>query len=216
MTPCCTSYGCTANAEFDARHAAADLARYRKRGPDATTRLLLEGIRAADGTASSLLDIGAGIGVVAHELLTDTVASAVLVDASGPYVEAACQEAARRGTSSRSAVQLGDLVELAPRIANADAVTMDRVICCYPEFEPLLDAALDHAERLFAFSYPRDRWWVHAPVVLGNLVRRLRRTDFRVFIHPPVAMHALIEQHGFRLVSRRTTIVWSVEVWQRH
>lgn len=215
MSPCCSTFGCTANSEFDARRATADLKRYRKRGPDPSTRMLLAGIRAADGPVASLLDIGAGIGVLAHELLTDTVAGAVLVDASGPYIEAATQEAVRRGDPSRYAFRLGDVVELAASIADADVVTMDRVICCYPEFEPLLGAALDRAERLFGFSYPRDRWWVRGPVRLGNLVRRLRGTDFRVLIHPPDAMHTLIEQRGFRLLSRRTTMIWSVEVWQR-
>lgn len=215
MSTCCSTFGCTANTEFDARRAAADLKRYRKRGPDATTRMLLDEIRSAEPGAVSLLDIGSGIGVIAHELLEYSIAHATLVDASAPSLEVARQEATRRGTSTRCTVLEGDLVTLDGRVGAADLVTMHRVICCYPSSEPLLEAALDRAGRCFGYSYPRDRWWVRVPVWLGNQVRRLRRTAFRVYVHPPEAMAAILRRRGFRLVDRRTTPIWSVEVWRR-
>jgi hypothetical protein len=32
----------------------------------------------------------------------------------------------------------GDFVDVGPQIPSAAIVTLDRVICCYPSFEPLL------------------------------------------------------------------------------
>lgn len=61
---------------FSARRARKDLARYRKKGPDKTTRLLIDALRAAGVEGKTLLDIGAGIGAIDHDLLDAGVASA--------------------------------------------------------------------------------------------------------------------------------------------
>ena len=89
-------------------------------------------------------------------------------------------------------------------VPTASVVTLDRVICCYPFYERLLTEALKHASRGFAFSYPRDRWYVKAGVRLENAMRR-RRTTFRTFVHPEVRMQQLIEGADFTLVSRAQT-----------
>ena len=39
-----------------------------------------------------------------------------------------------------------------------DVVTLDRVICCYPDMPALVDASAAHARRLFGFVAPRERW----------------------------------------------------------
>lgn len=215
MTSCCSGYPAEASAQFDRKKADADLARYRQRGPDPTTRMLIDGIREAWPDLATLLDVGAGIGILTHELLALTNGSATLVDASDAFLETARQEAERRGHRHRCQLSRGDFVELAPTLAPAAVVAMDRVVCCYPAFVPLLEAALGHAERGFAFSYPRDRWYVRAGVALENLPRRLGRNAFRVLVHPPAEMQALVESRGFALVSRRSTLAWSVEVWRR-
>ena len=92
-------------------------------------------------------------------------------------------------------------------------VTLDRVVCCYPFFEPLLDQALQRAARAFAFSYPRDRWYVRLGVWLENALRRRRGNAFRTFVHPPSKMAEQIERAGFRLVSRRRTLSWSCDAF---
>lgn len=94
-------------------------------------------------------------------------------------------------------------------------VALDRVVCCYPLYEELLREALRHAERGFAFSYPRDRWYVRAGIRLENALRRSRRNGFRTFVHPETKMRELITQAGFDLVSQRRTFVWSADVFIR-
>jgi len=97
----------------------------------------------------------------------------------------------------------------------ASVVALDRVVCCYPLYEDLLREALHHAERGFAFSYPRDRWYVRAGMRLENALRRSRRNGFRTFVHPETKMRELITRAGFDLVSQRRTLVWSSDVFVR-
>jgi magnesium-protoporphyrin O-methyltransferase len=215
LAACCSSFTCAAGAQFDAARADADLARYRKRGPDPTTRLLTNAVRTAVNELPTLLDIGAGIGILTHELVDAAAASATIVEASDAYLRIAQEEAARRGNAARYTFHHGDFLTLAPDMPEAHTVTMDRVICCYQAYQALLDAALSHARNTFAFSYPRDRWYVRLAMSAENLIRRFRRNPFRTFMHPPHAMHAVAERHGFRLLSREHTLAWCVELWQR-
>src|SRR5204863_302008 len=57
------------DAVFSEKRASKDLKRYRKKGPDKTTRLLLDALKADGVAGKTLLDIGGGIGVAHHELL---------------------------------------------------------------------------------------------------------------------------------------------------
>jgi magnesium-protoporphyrin O-methyltransferase len=193
--------------------AARDLARYRRKGPDATTRMLRELLATPSPTAGTLLDIGAGIGALTFELLSAGFRHATAVDASPAYVAAGRQEAARRSLAGSVDWVEGDFVHLAPRLAPADVVTLDRVVCCYPAYEPLLESALDRAQLVVGLSYPRDRWYVRAVIALDNGLRWLRCSAFRTFVHSPAGMVALLRTRGFRLVGRRTTLAWSVDVY---
>src|SRR4051794_8151263 len=86
---------------FDTGTARGDLEEYRKHGPAKTTRLLLNAIRSAAHDDKTLLDIGGGVGAIQHELLADTVQSAVHVDASTAYLGASQEEADKRGHLER-------------------------------------------------------------------------------------------------------------------
>src|SRR3989442_14087496 len=99
------------------------------------------------------------------------------------YVAAATAEAARRGRTDSVRFVHGDFVEMANQFLAADVVTLDRVVCCYGEYEPLLEESARHAARCFALSYPRDVWYVRAWVGLQNAGRELRRNPVRTFVH---------------------------------
>ena len=75
------------------------------------------------------------------ELLGAGAAFAVDVDGSPAYVVVARDEAQRRGVADRVHYEAGDFVELAPSIAPADLVALDRVVCCYPDMPALLAAS---------------------------------------------------------------------------
>ena len=64
---CCTRY-CAGETQFDSKVAQRDLRRYRRRGADATTRLMLAELRRWPLEGQQLLDVGGGIGVISAEL----------------------------------------------------------------------------------------------------------------------------------------------------
>lgn len=164
--------------------------------------------------AGSLLDIGAGVGALTFELLERGFDRAVIVEASAGYTSAASSEAVRRGRSPQVEFVTGDFLEVARTVPAASVVALDRVVCCHPLFEELLMEAVRHAERAFAFSYPRERWYVRAGMKLENALRS-RKTGFRTFVHPEAKMRELIRRAGFDLVFQRRTAVWSADVFLR-
>jgi tRNA1(Val) A37 N6-methylase TrmN6 len=211
---CCCTFEATVDEQFTGKKARQELEHYRRKGAGPTTRLLIEGLSQAGLVDGSLLDVGAGVGALTFELLNRGIRRAVIVEASAGYAAAASGEAARQGRTTRIELKRGDFLEVADTIPVASVVTLDRVICCYPLYERLLSEALRHAERGFAFSYPRDRWYVRTGMRLENALRR-RRTGFRTFVHPASRMRELIKEAGFELVSQKQTIIWSAEVFVR-
>jgi magnesium-protoporphyrin O-methyltransferase len=216
MSACCSGACATIEDEFTARVATRDLHRYRKRGPAATTRLLRDGVTAAGGPGDTLLDIGAGVGPLTWELLERGVRKAVSVDASAAYVAAGREEAARRNRVAQAEWRHGDFVALADSLAPADTVTLDRVVCCYPEVEPLVARAAGHARRRLALSYPRDVWYVRFTLAVENAIRAVRGEAFRTFLHPPRAIEQLVQGCGFALSVRRRTWAWCADVYVRN
>jgi 2-polyprenyl-3-methyl-5-hydroxy-6-metoxy-1,4-benzoquinol methylase len=155
---CCTGY-CAAEAQFNHKVAKRDLRRYRRRGADATTRLLLAELRRRPLEGRHLLDVGGGIGVISGELSDARVASAVTVEASPAYLEVAQREVRPKYGSRPTQFVLGDFAVIAGTLPDADVVTLDRVVCCYPDPEALLGAAAAKTRQVLAFTYPRDRWY---------------------------------------------------------
>ena len=210
----CNCCEITDNA-FSEEEAKAELRTYRRRGPMNQTKLILEAIRSLGLKNANLLDIGGGIGAIYHELLGDVAREATHVDASSAYLKEAKQEAARRGHSERVNFIHADFTDVASDLPKADIVTLDRVVCCYPDFRRLLKAAAEHSQRALAFTYPRETWYMRFALKVANFFQKLRRDPFRVFLHPVAEMDALLKSEGFKRVSLRRLFVWEMALYQR-
>ena len=200
---------------FDADEAERDLRSWQEDGLPNSTAELIDALRAAGVEGASLLDIGAGVGMVHLELLAAGAANATDVDASSAYLATAREEADRRGFADRVAYRHGDVVNLAEDLPPADVVTLDRVICCYPDLPALLGAALHPRPRLIGLVHPTDRWWVRFAARLLNALSWLlrRRDDF--YIHRQVEIDRLINDAGFRQRHKGGSRVWRVAVYER-
>lgn len=200
---------------FDTKVARVDLASYRRRGPGGTTRRLVETLIGEGVTGASLIDIGGGVGAIQHRLLEAGASRAVAVDASPAYLEADRTEAARRGLGDRIETIQGDFVALAPGLNPADVVTLERVICCYPDLDGLVSASASRATRLYGLVYPRDAFWMRIGARLGNLAFRLRRSGFRFLVHPEERIQELVRAQGLEPAVRHDGLVWTVAVFRR-
>ena len=217
MTPPSSEMACPQclgiEQEFNAEVAQRELRTYRRRGAPRATQWLIDDLVRHSVEGSSLVDIGGGVGAIQHALLKAGAAEALAVDASSAYLDAAAAEAERRGLAGRITQQHGDFVSLADRIPVADIVTLDRVVCCYPDARSLVAASAGHARRLVGLVYPRRTWWLKAGFFVSNLFLRGRRSPFRIFLHPPDAIEDVLEQLGFRRTFYRRTWVWQVAVY---
>jgi 2-polyprenyl-3-methyl-5-hydroxy-6-metoxy-1,4-benzoquinol methylase len=201
---------------FGERAAAHDLKRYRKRGPSRPTRRLLAELRGRGVGGATVLDIGGGIGAIQHDLLDAGAHRATSVEASAAYLRAAREEAERRGRSDRITLRHGDFTAVAGDVEPADVVTLDRVICCYPDVEALVGRSAERARRLYGLVHPRETWWTRAWVVLANLGCRLLRKPFRAYVHPVAAVDAIARGRGLALSARiGVGPIWQVAVYER-
>ena len=208
--------GCDDGFEiFDRKTAESDLARYREQGPDRTTRLLLDMIGREGVGGASVLDVGGGIGTIDHELLRSGAARATLVDASAPSLAVAREEAERRGHLDRLEVVDGDFVARASGVESADIVTLDRVICCYPDMVSLVRLSAARARRLYGLVLPRDRVILRPWLSLENAWFRLRGLRYRAFLHPNDRVDALVREAGLRPIREERTFIWRVVVYER-
>ena len=212
---CCTRY-CAAEALFNSKIAKRDLRRYQRRGADATTRLILAEIRRLPLEGRHLLDIGSGIGIIICELADTRITSATIVEASPAYLEVARREVGSKYGSRSTQFVLGDFVAIAGTLPDADVVTLDRVVCCYPNAEVLLEAAAARTRQVLGFTYPRDRWYVRSTFALGNFALWLTDKKFRAFVHAPERMAAVLETAGLVRATQRKTLLWTMDLYHRN
>ncbi len=199
---------------FNRKRAEKELRKYRKGGPPhKSTRLLIDALKSLDIDGKTLLDIGGGVGMIQHELLNAGVTRSSLVEASPAYLEVAENESRRRGFDGCASFRYGDFVDLAPELPQADIVTLDRVYCCYPHMRRLAEASTAKAEVWYGVVYPKPRWYVHALGGVGNLYFRVRRRQFRTYIHTGV--HQAIRECGFNRFYQAETFLWHVALYER-
>jgi magnesium-protoporphyrin O-methyltransferase len=177
--------------------------------------MLLEMIEAHCGDGVELLDIGGGIGIIPLELLKTRARRAVLVEATPAYLEAARAEAARAGLADRLEIVAGDFVRHAGDIAAADVVTLDRVVCCYPDADALVSASAAKSRRLYGLVLPRDRWFVRLAIRIDNVRWWLKGRAYRAYAHPTVRIDELALAHGLRPRAEATTPFWRVVLFAR-
>jgi SAM-dependent methyltransferase len=205
--------------QFGEPTARRQLARLRRRGPDRSTRLLIDAVRAALAQRGArdvrLLDIGAGVGAIHHELLDGAVTRAVHVEASPAQIAVAREEAERRGHAAQVEFVRGDFVAIADTLPSADVVTLDRVICCYHDMNRLVSRSAEKAAHFYGAVYPRAIGLVRLGIASINLLRRLARSAFRVYRHDPGAIDAVLRAAGLERRSMQRTLVWEVVLYER-
>lgn len=208
---------CCQGAEdvFRGSYVKRDLRKYRRKGPRKTTQMMLRVIKEQGVEGATVLDIGGGVGTIQHELLKAGAGRATGAEAAPEFVEAVREEARRQGHAEKLEVRHGDFVEIASEVEDADIVTLDRVICCYPDMPSLVRLSLGKARRLYAVVYPRDNLLTRIGTKVLNASLWLSRNPFRVYTHATADVEDLIFAAGFRQIFYRTTLTWQVAVFSR-
>ncbi len=200
---------------FGEDEAKSNLKDYRRRGPANQTRFILDAVRSLGLKNITLLDVGGGIGAIYHELLKDTAREAIHVDASSAYLKVAQEETARQGHADQVKFIHADFTDVAADLPQVDVVTLDRVVCCYPNFSELLNAAASRSRTAIAMTYPREVWWTRVVLAVMNFYQRIIKDPFRVFVHPVAEMELVLKHAGLKKISSRRLFVWEMALFKR-
>jgi len=212
---CCRGTCEATAAHFDRKIAEENRRRYRTQGLDKRARRLVEALVKSGIEGASVLDVGSGIGMISVELLQRGAASATLADASPAYLEVARELAIEKSLAGRMQFIAGDFVETARKLSSFDVVVMDRAVCCYAAWRPLLEAASQRCRQRLAMTYPRNRPDIKVAIGIENFRRRLKKDDFRAFVHPPREMRAVLEAGGLARVHETGTLAWKIALYSR-
>lgn len=211
MAPCCSAsdYG----RFFGRKQARRDARRYRKKGLDGVSRRLLEAAGVLDG--ATVLEVGGGAGTLALEALRAGAERATNVELSGEYEDEAAELVREAGLEGRVERRVGDFVAEAGAVEPADVVLMNRVVCCYPDYDALLAAAAARTRRRLVFSFPREAWWTRAGMAAINAALALSRCSFRAYVHPERRLLEAAERRGLAAAAVRRGRLWQIAVLER-
>ncbi len=187
--------------------------RFEKKGFEASQKQLMAGLRQAGFRHATVLEIGSGVGYLHHTLLQEGAKSAMGVELSARMLEEARIWAQEKGLAERTRYIEGDFLAIADEIPPAEVVVMDKVVCCYPDAEGLVKAAVARSGRVLALTYPRDRWITRAGEVLGTILLKLIGSDFRPYVHDPEAIEEWICNAGFRKQFQDQTFIWLTQIY---
>lgn len=209
---CCDGTGC--QDFFSEKVARRDARRYRKKGLTGPARRIADTLRAHIGGAT-VLEVGGGVGALRLELLKAGAERGVNVELSPAYATEAGELVREAGLEGRAEHRVLDFAQHPESVEPADVVVLNKVVCCYPDYEGLLGPAADRARRSLVFSFPAEHWYIRLGVTVANGVLRLRRSSFRSFVHPVAAMRRIVEERGLRLTYGHRGRLWQVVAFER-
>lgn len=205
MADCChTDY----RKVFRTGEGFRDIKRYEKRGLRGSEATIAGFVRDLDIPGASLIEVGAGAGALHVDLLGSGASSATAVDISAGWNESAAALLTRTNRTDRVTRVVGDFVEQADAIPSADIVLLHRVICCYPHWTKLVDAAAGHAQRAIVFTIPRPNLLARLTLMVFNLWLRAQGCGFKAFIHPIPEILERFADQGFAVTGREASLAW--------
>ena len=205
--------------EFDDSTACDYCCRYKREGLSRSSRILMNWLVGEGVSGKKIVDLGCGPGAFAMETLKNGAASCVGIDLSPAMIRKASELAAERGYQDRAKFELGNAA-LAD-LPVSDVVVMDKVICCYPEADPLLKNASSASGMLIGFIVPRDegvwKWPLRIATYAGNLVQKIRRRKLSWFyIHPLKTINDALVEAGFVRERKAASRIWLVFLYKRN
>jgi magnesium-protoporphyrin O-methyltransferase len=138
------------------------------------------------------------------------------VDASRPYLEVLRQAATERGYEARQTRIEGDFTDVVDRVEPATVVTLDKVICCYPDMATLVRASARKTTALYGIVVPRDTAWVRTAVGFINwFLRHALRRRLQAFAHSHRAIDQVCGEEGLYLDRGDCGMLGCVRLYRR-
>lgn len=214
MASCC--YGDEYSEVFSPKGAAARARRFHRKGLVGSAKDLVTTVGERASGEQSLLAVGGGVGEIQLALLqAGTVQTVTNVELSPSWEGSARELSNDLGLGIQVNRLVADFIDLAPELPASDLVVLHRVVCCYPHWRRMLESAIAKTKHLMAITFPRDHWWSRAMIAVENFTNRVRRVNFRAFVHPPEAMIEFAQAAGMNAVSDQPRGFWRTVVFER-
>jgi magnesium-protoporphyrin O-methyltransferase len=205
---------CGADLLFDAKTAKRQYKKYQKNGPSRVTRKLISQLEKT-ATGESLLDVGGGIGAIQWWFLSHGGKQTFGVDASSGYTAMAQEHAEKNNLTESTRFLIGDFTSKAEMLPIVNHVTLDKVICCYPDFESILALASAKASETVSLSYPMDGFMADIFRGFGVLFMKLSGNPFKPYVHRVASVRSYFGENGFQLLEKELCFPWYVETYRK-
>ena len=189
--------------------------RFAKKGFEPSQVQLMAGLEQAGYQDASLLEVGSGVGYLHQVLLKQGAKNAVGIDLAVDMLKEAESWANEKGLSERTKYIQGDFIELLEQVEAADITILDKVVCCYPHAELLVKSSIAKTKRVYALTYPRNRWFIRIVIEMMAFFFKLSGSDFRAFVHRPESIEKWITQAGFKKVYQEQTFIWLSQIYTK-
>jgi magnesium-protoporphyrin O-methyltransferase len=206
---------CGADLFFNKKMAAKEYKNYLKKGPSKATSKIIDQLAEKDVAGKSLVDVGGGIGALQWWFLKKGGKHTTDIDASSGYLKQAEIHAAKNGWQEQSRFLLGDCIEIYDEIETVDFITLDKVVCCYPNYKEILNATCKKSTGLVSLSYPMDGIIAQGIKRLADLFFMLLGNPYRPFIHSVKEIRSIFAENGYNRVSYNLAFPWHVETYER-
>ena len=190
---CCQNY----DGVFDDRMAKSIQKRYEKKGVRPSSKRLVKALQQYNWRGNSQLDIGGGIGAIFFELVPKGMATVCNVDISKAFLSVFQKMALERSLAENIDFRNADFLDVKDELETFDLVTLDKVICCYPDYVNLVEESVKRCNKVYAYVMPRDVWWVKMGQWFGQKLMNLFKINFTVYVHPTKGVSDILEQYGF-------------------
>ena len=206
---------CGAERLFNLKAAKKELKKYKKSGAGKPTQALINAIGSSELKDKSLLDIGGGIGAIQWNFLKNGGAKTTDMDYSDGYLEVAREYASENEWGDQTTFEQGDFLEDGDTIEKHDFVTLDKVVCCYPDYKGLLTMALSKTNHTIGMVYPLGGVIPKIVAFFAKIYLKLSGNSFQPYIHPVASIRQTVLDDGFESVHSSVSFPWHVEVYRR-
>lgn len=200
---------------FDTKSAKKEMKYYRKKGAIGATKKLIKAMTDLPKKDKTLLDIGGGIGALQWEFLENEASNTTDIDGSIGYLQVSEEYATDKGWQNKAAFLEGDINDVVNEIDKNDFVTLDKVVCCYPDYELILNNATAKCNEYLALTFPMSGFISRAINKIGSIYFWIKKSEFKTYIHSNKMMEQLIESNGFTPIHKSIKFPWRVQVYRR-